>query len=201
MAWCLQATSHYLKQSWPTGSGNFAQNCCLDSSLIYIFAIFLIILVYMSSKELRIFACALFQLGTLRVVPWLKPSMPLISIIIPLTHWGRDNMDAISQMTFSYAFSWMKMYELRLKFHWRLFPRVKINNIPALVQIMAWRRPGEKPLSEPIMVTYWRIYASLGLNELTILANCMFRANQANTIPANALAPNIARSSAALILD
>ena len=26
------------------------------------------------------------------------------------------------------------------------------NNIPALVQIMAWRRPGDKPLSEPMMV-------------------------------------------------
>ena len=28
-----------------------------------------------------------------------------------------------------------------------------INNIPALVQIMAWRRPGDDPLSEPICVT------------------------------------------------
>ena len=28
-----------------------------------------------------------------------------------------------------------------------------INNIPALVQIMAWRRPGDKPLSEPMMVS------------------------------------------------
>ena len=27
-----------------------------------------------------------------------------------------------------------------------------INNIPALVQIMAWRRPGDKPLSETMMV-------------------------------------------------
>ena len=27
-----------------------------------------------------------------------------------------------------------------------------INNIPALVQIMAWRRPDDKPLSEPMMV-------------------------------------------------
>ena len=27
-----------------------------------------------------------------------------------------------------------------------------INNIPALVQIMAWRRPGDKPLSEPMIV-------------------------------------------------
>ena len=30
---------------------------------------------------------------------------------------------------------------------------------------MAWRRSGDKPLSEP-MIVYWRIYASLGLNEL-----------------------------------
>ena len=31
-------------------------------------------------------------------------------------------------------------------------PRVPINNIPTLVQVMAWRRPGDKPLSEPMMV-------------------------------------------------
>ena len=31
-------------------------------------------------------------------------------------------------------------------------PKVLINNIPALVQIMAWRRPGDKPLSEQMMV-------------------------------------------------
>ena len=28
-----------------------------------------------------------------------------------------------------------------------------INNIPALVQIMAWRRPGDNPLFEPMMVS------------------------------------------------
>ena len=31
--------------------------------------------------------------------------------------------------------------------------RDPIHNISALVQIMAWRRPGVKPLSEPMMVT------------------------------------------------
>ena len=31
-------------------------------------------------------------------------------------------------------------------------PKSQINNIPALVQIMAWRRPGDKPLSEPMLV-------------------------------------------------
>ena len=34
----------------------------------------------------------------------------------------------------------------------KFVPEVRINNIPALVQIMAWRRPGDKPLSEPMMV-------------------------------------------------
>ena len=34
----------------------------------------------------------------------------------------------------------------------KFVPKGPINNIPALVQIMAWRRPGVKPLSEPMMV-------------------------------------------------
>ena len=43
-----------------------------------------------------------------------------------LTHWGRDKMAAISQTTFSNAFSWMKMFELSLIFHWRLLTRVQL---------------------------------------------------------------------------
>ena len=35
----------------------------------------------------------------------------------------------------------------------KFVPKVPINNIPALVQIMAWRRPGDKPLSEAMMVS------------------------------------------------
>ena len=45
-------------------------------------------------------------------------------------------------------------------------PTGQINNIPTLVQIMAWRRPGDKPLSGQWWLVCWRIYASLGLNEL-----------------------------------
>ena len=41
-------------------------------------------------------------------------------------HWGRDKMDAISQTTFLSAFSWMKMFEFRSKFHWSLFLRVQL---------------------------------------------------------------------------
>ena len=32
--------------------------------------------------------------------------------------WGRDEIEAILQTTFSNAFAWMKMYESRLRFHW-----------------------------------------------------------------------------------
>ena len=77
-----------------------------------------------------------------------------------LTHWGWDKMAVISQ-TFSYAFSWMK---ISLK----CVSEAPINNIPALVQKMAWRWSGNKPLSEPMIVDYRGIYPSLGLNEFTL---------------------------------
>ena len=71
-----------------------------------------------------------------------------------LTHWGWDKMAAILQ-TFSNAFPWMKTFKFQLKFHWSLFvPKGPINNIPALVQIMAWWWPGDKALSEQMMVEY-----------------------------------------------
>ena len=41
---------------------------------------------------------------------------------------------------------------ISIKISLKFVPNVPINNIPALVQIMAWRRPGDKPLSEPMMV-------------------------------------------------
>ena len=43
----------------------------------------------------------------------------------------------------------------------KFVPKGPINNIPALVQIMAWRRPGDKPLSEPMLVgSLTHIYAT-----------------------------------------
>ena len=72
--------------------------------------------------------------------------------------------DTISQMTFWNAFSWMKMFEFRLGFHWSLFPMVQLTNmhVPAMVQIMAWGRPGDKPLSRPMMVCLlMHIYVTL----------------------------------------
>ena len=69
-------------------------------------------------------------------------------VFIALTHWGRDKMATVWQTTLSNAFSRMKMYDFRLRFHF--VPKGPISNFPTLVQIMAWRRLGDKPLSEPM---------------------------------------------------
>ena len=39
---------------------------------------------------------------------------------------------------------------ISIKISLKFVPKGPINNIPALVQIMAWRRPGDKPLPETI---------------------------------------------------
>ena len=61
---------------------------------------------------------------------------------------GRHFADAILKCIFLNENAWISL-KISLKF----VPKVRINNIPALVQIMAWRRPGNKPLSEPMMVS------------------------------------------------
>ena len=83
----------------------------------------------------------------------IKPHKAAIRTHRGLTHWGRDKMAAISQTTLSNSFSWMKMFENAPKISLTFVPKGPINNIPALVQIMAWRRSGDKPLSEPVVVS------------------------------------------------
>ena len=41
-----------------------------------------------------------------------------------------------------------------IKISLKFVPKGPMNNIPALVQIMAWRRTGDKPLSEPMMTQF-----------------------------------------------
>ena len=111
----------------------------------------------LSGKHLK---CWHYQNDGLKVISrWVQGVVglmnlwPLVRLWVVLTHWGRDKMAAIFQTTFSNAFSWMKMFKFRLRFHWSLFPRVQLTIFQALVQIMAWHRPGDKPLSEPMMVS------------------------------------------------
>ena len=73
-----------------------------------------------------------------------------------VSHWvntlrprqdGRHFPDDIFKCIFLNENIWISI-NVSLKF----VPKGQINNIPALVQIMAWRRPGDKPLFEPMMV-------------------------------------------------
>ena len=63
-----------------------------------------------------------------------------------LIHWDWDEIGTILQITFSNAFSW-KNALIAIKII-KFIPRGRINNFLTLVQIMAWRRLGDKPLSE-----------------------------------------------------
>ena len=42
---------------------------------------------------------------------------------------------------------------ISIKISMKFVPKGPVNNIPSLVQIMAWRRSGDKPWSEPMMVS------------------------------------------------
>ena len=48
----------------------------------------------------------------------------------------------------------------------KFVPKGLIDNNPALVEIMAWRRIGDKPLSEPMLTWSADAYAALGGDEL-----------------------------------
>ena len=61
---------------------------------------------------------------------------------------GRHTPDDVFRCIFLNGNLWIWI-KIPLKF----VPEGPINNIAALVQIMAWRRPGDKPLSEPMMVS------------------------------------------------
>ena len=67
-----------------------------------------------------------------------------------LRQWqdGRHFPDNIFKSIFLNENVWISI-KISLKF----VPRCPITNSPALVQIMAWYRPGDKPLSEPMMVS------------------------------------------------
>ena len=67
---------------------------------------------------------------------------------------------------------------ISIKISLKFVPKVSINNIPALVQIMAWCRLGDKPLSEPSWHVHRRKYTSRGLNELICQHNkCWYSIN------------------------
>ena len=70
-----------------------------------------------------------------------------------LTHWGWDKIAAILQMAFLKCIFLNENVSIFIKIALKFMPKVPINNIPALFQIIPWHWPDDKPLSEPMMVS------------------------------------------------
>ena len=85
-------------------------------------------------------------------------TLPFPSIYTPLPLYSTFNILRPRQNGRHFADDSFKCSSLNdnvwitIKHSLKLVPKGLINNIPTLVQIMAWRRPGDKPLSEPMMV-------------------------------------------------
>ena len=71
----------------------------------------------------------------------------LFNILRPRQN-GRHSRDYIVKCIFL-----NKNVYISTKISLEFFPKGPISKSPALVHIMAWRRPGDKPLSEPMMVS------------------------------------------------
>ena len=85
---------------------------------------------------------------------------------VRLPHWPRQNGPHFADYIFRSTFLNENICS-SLKISMRFVSKALNNNIAALVHIMAWLRPGDKPLCESLMVRLPRyINASLGLSEL-----------------------------------
>ena len=71
---------------------------------------------------------------------------------------------------------------ISIKISLKFVPKCPINDIPALVQIMAWRRSGDKPLSEQMMVSWLTHicvtrpqWVNMAARQLTDVITCFHR--------------------------
>ena len=89
-------------------------------------------------------------------IHWNFPSTNcILSTIPPMginTLRPRQNGRRFTADTFKRIFS-DESVRISIKILLKFVPKGPINNNPALVQIMAWCRSGDKPLSEPMMVS------------------------------------------------
>ena len=85
---------------------------------------------------------------TLRNVPW---QMTIMSS--QLTKWHRDKLAAFSRRHFEMHFLEEKNKNFAYEFT-EFCSKVWIDNIPTLIQIIAWRHPGDEALFEPMVFSY-----------------------------------------------
>ena len=93
--------------------------------------------------------------------------LPRLSIH-SLTHWGQDKIAAITQTTFSNAFSWMTMYEFRLSFHWNLFLMCELTIFQRWFRQWLGADQATRHYLNQSCLVYWCIHGSLGVTRLAL---------------------------------
>ena len=73
---------------------------------------------------------------------------------IALTHWGQDKMAAILAVDIFKCISLNENVWISNKISLTFVSEVPIYHKPALIQVMAWRLTGDKPLSESMMACF-----------------------------------------------
>ena len=77
---------------------------------------------------------------------------------IVLTHLPLDKMAAILADDIFKCIFLNEKNKIPIQISLKLVPRGPIDNKPALVQVMVWRRTGDKPLPEPMMAQFTDTY-------------------------------------------
>ena len=101
---------------------------------------------------------------------WLLSTLRL-QISYHLIHWGRDIIAAIWQMTFSNAFSSMKVFKFRWRLHWSLFLRFQSTIFQHWFRYWFGADQATNHYLNHWWLVYWPIYASLGLSEIVFILN------------------------------
>ena len=100
-----------------------------------------------------------------------------VHCILRLTVGPRENGRLFADDIFTCIFLKEKVW-ISINISLKFVPEDQINNIPALGLIMAWRRPGNKPLSEPMMVrslTHIRVTRPQWVNDVEMTQCYPFR--------------------------
>ena len=141
-------TLTFLLMPWPCASPEYWQRWYYQCSINE----------YVSSMKQNFHYNAISVLRNERT-QYISTFREINSTLEGLTHCGRDKMDAVLADDIFKCIFLNEIFEFLLNFLWSFVPKGPMNNIPALVQIMAWRRPGDKPLSESMMVSLpWDYY-------------------------------------------
>ena len=125
----------------PHNLGPLSYSFWHNISMVYFYATWLAALQYTPRKvHMVLFCCSmLFVAFTHNLQGWFTGTGAIIwsqcqwtnpeGLWLTLTYWGWYKMAAISQTTLSNAFSWMKVLELWLNFHWSSFLCVQLTII------------------------------------------------------------------------